>query len=196
MKSSLLFTVSLCISVLGYDFNLDTNNICKYTMCKINDDSAFHKYHATVFAKSKFDSLLMVFRSRVHTKDTSLKNINIVSGGLFGEATNYLTYPIVQRMNKIIEAYCIKNTIAVFITYPPYGIHYANGETNDFPDPADSMYIKKLVKCSIPDVTDTVIQLFNNDPEISNIQKAIDKEYKSNKKKMDLKIDSLLKIKN
>jgi hypothetical protein len=192
MKSSLLFTVSLCISVLGYDLNLDTDNVCKYTMCKINNDSAFHKHNATVFAKSKFDSLIILFRSRVHDKDTSLKNINKLSGGLFGNATNYMTYPIVQRMNKIIEDYCIKNAIAIFITYPPYGIHYANGETNDFPDPADSMYINRLVKCSIPDVTDTLIQLFNKDPEISTIQKAIDKEYKRYKNKMD----SLLKINN
>jgi hypothetical protein len=194
MKVPVLLAVSLCVLVYGNEFDMDTNNLCKYTMLKINNDSAFHKYNATIFAKSKFDSLIHSFRSRLNNKDPSIKNINRLSGGLFAEANNCLTYPIVRRMNGIIEDYCIKNKIDIFIIYPPYGIQFAHGETNDFPDPADSIYVKKiLAKCSISDVTDTVIKLFNTDPEIMSIQKDIDKEYKKYKKKIDLKIDALLK---
>jgi hypothetical protein len=187
MKLLFLLILSLCITVFGNDFKLDTNDVCKYTLCKMNNDSAFHQYRATVFAKSKFDSLLDSIRSRLKEKDVSLKKINELTGGALADANNHLTYPIVQRTNEIIEEYCRNNKIDVFIIYPPYGIQYVNGETNDFPDPADSIYIKRLEKCPIPDVTDTLIQLLNNDPKIGDIKDKIDKEYNIYKKKMVLK---------
>jgi len=118
-----------------------------------------------------------------------------MSGGVLAEANNYMTKPIIQRTNEIIEDYCKTKSIDIFVLYPPYAIQYANGETNDFPDSSDSLYIAKLKKCSIPEVTDTILRLLNTDPKIADIQKKIGKEYEIYKRKMNVKIDSLIKMK-
>jgi hypothetical protein len=195
LNMNLLLPVLLYACVFGNEFKLDTNDICKYAIRKANNDSTFHKYGATLSAKSRFDSLISFFRSRVRPADTSLKNLNKLSGGLFTDANNHMTYPIIRRTNEIIEEYCAKNKIDIFIIYPPEAIQYANGETNDFPEPADSTYLKLLGKCPVPDVTDTVIRLLNKDPGITNVLKDIDKEYERYKLKVVLKTDSLLKEK-
>jgi hypothetical protein len=196
MKIACLLTIPLCLCAWGDVFTLDTADICTYTMRKINNDSAFHKYDATLYAKSKFDSLIYLFRSKLNYQDSSMKSVNTASGGIIAEANNYMTSPVIHRIHEIIEQYCIGNNVDVFVIYPPYGIEYAQGEINYYPDPSDSIYLRKIIECSIPDVTDTLLRLLNNDPTIPDIRKKIDKEYKRYKKKIREKIDAVKKEKN
>jgi hypothetical protein len=192
----IIFTLLLQIAVEAGGINLDSNNICKYTICKMNNDSTYHKYHATIRADSLFDSLIIMFRERTEIKDTSVLKLDTLSGKLFSEAKFYMVFPIIKKLNEEIEAYCKKRKIDIFLIYPRTAIQYANNRTNYYPDSTDSLYINKLIKCSIPDVTDSIIFLLNNDLKIKGVNRAIEKSYKKYKVKLDLKIQAILNSKN
>jgi hypothetical protein len=141
------------------------------------------------------DSIEMLFREKLDIKDTSKTYIDSLSGKLLSEANWYMTYPIIKRLNEQIEVYCKKQNIDIFIVYPPEAIQYANKKTNYNPNSSDSLLIKKLMKCSIIDVTDSIISLINSDIKIKEVSRSVEIIFKEYKSKLDFKIREILERK-